>query len=273
MTTLDIAPLRSFTAVVAFSGVRRAAEALHLSQSAVSGHIRKLEKELGCRLVTAQGRGIGLTSDGEELAARAPAILQFHDEAVRALAPPEDDELLVAATEHAAEFVVPTIISTLTTLLPDRRIRLRLTRSARVRDLVHDERADIALMLTSPARGSTRLGTLPVRWFGTDGAPQDRLVLFNPPCAVRHQALAALGRRDHQIVKECSDLTTVLTAVRNGLGITPLPIFGSSPDGLKIFGDLPMIPTATLHAAISGRIDSATKSAVLAAIRGRLFHG
>ncbi|MFE3188521.1 LysR family transcriptional regulator [Nocardia sp. NPDC059240] len=273
MTTLDIAPLRSFTAVVAFSGVRRAAQALHLSQSAVSGHIRKLEKELGCRLVTAQGRGIGLTSDGEELAVRARAILQFHDEAVRALAPPQDNEVVVAATEHAAEFVVPAVISALTTLLPDHRIRLRLTRSARVRDLVHDERADIALMLTSPARGSLQLGTLPVRWFGAENAPRDRLVLFSNPCAVRHQALAVLGRLDHRIVKECSDLTTVLTAARNGIGITPLPVFGSPPDGLKTLVGLPAIPNATLYAAASGRVDSRTKLAVIAAVREQLFSG
>src|SRR4051812_5721183 len=98
VTTLEITALRTFAAVTAFGGVRRAAQALHLSPAAVSTHIRRLERELSCRLVVAQGRGIGLTSDGEELAVRARAILHEHDDAVRALRGPRDDQLVVAAS-------------------------------------------------------------------------------------------------------------------------------------------------------------------------------
>ncbi|MCX2731077.1 LysR family transcriptional regulator [Saccharopolyspora sp. NFXS83] len=270
MATLDIVALRSFVAVAAFSGVRQAGEALHLSRSAVSGHIRKLERELGRRLVAPHGRGIGLTSDGEELVVRAREILQQHDDAVRALAPNDSDELLVAATEHAAEFLMPAVVSLLDSHFPGRRIRLRLTRSEHVRELVHDERADIALMLTRPARKSVEVATLPLRWFGTDDAPTDRIVLFDPPCALRHQALASLRDREHRIVKECSDLTTVLTTARNGVGITPLPLMGPPPDGLRPTLCLPAIPDVTLHATTSGRVDAATSSALVTAIRSKL---
>lgn len=270
MPTLDIAPLRSFLAVVAFSGVRRAGEALHLSQSAVAGHLRKLERELGCRLVSPQGRGIRLTSDGEELATRAREILQQHDDAIRALTLPNPGELLVAVTEHAAEFLVPTVVSLLNTQFPECRVQLRLTRSEHVRELVHDSRADIALMLTQPTSGSTEVATIPLQWFGTANAPHDELVLFTPPCAVRHQATASLKDRDHHIAKQCSDLTTVLTAARNGLGITPLPRLGPPPDGLRRIPDLPAIPDVSLYVATGARVDATTKSSVIAAIRAQL---
>lgn len=135
-------------------GVRRAADALHLAPAAVTGHVRRLEREFGCRLVVPQGRGITLSSDGGELAIRARDIVQHRADAVHALAPLDDDEILVAATEHAAEFLVPTVMALLYKRLPNRSIRLRSTRSAHVRDLVHDVRADIALMLTRPVQAA-----------------------------------------------------------------------------------------------------------------------
>ncbi|MEU1984446.1 LysR family transcriptional regulator [Nocardia sp. NPDC019395] len=270
MVTLDIPQLRSLVAVAAFSSVRRAAEALHLAPSAISNHLRKLEKTLGTRLVTAQGRGIGLTSDGEELVARARLLLAHHDDAVQALAPPGHDEFLVAATEHAAQFLVPAVVSTLNGMHPGKEIRLRLTRSAHVRDLVHDERADVALMLTRPARGSVAIAELPLQWFGTDDAPRDRMIFFAPPCAVRHQALASLAKAPHRIVKECSDLTGVLTAARQGLGITPLPRLGPPPDGVRRIETLTPIPDVTLYAATSDRIDLTTRTHIIDTLRTRL---
>ncbi|MEU1981892.1 LysR family transcriptional regulator [Nocardia sp. NPDC019395] len=273
MATLDIPQLRSVVAVATFSSVRRAAEALHLTPSAVSNHLRKLEKTLGTRLVTAQGRGIGLTSDGEELVARARVILTHHDDAIHALAPPGDSEFLVAATEHAAQFLVPSVVSTLNALHPGHEIRLRLTRSAHVRDLVHDDRADVALMLTRPARGSHAIAELPLQWFGTDDAPRDRLIFFTRPCAVRDQALASLTKAPHRVVKECPDLTGVLTAARHGLGVTPLPRLGPPPDGISRIDALPPIPDVTLYAATSDRIDAMTRARIIETLRARLTAG
>lgn len=270
MATLDITPLRSFTAVVAFSGVRRAADALHLSPAAVTGHIRKLERELGRRLVVPQGRGITLTSDGEELAIRARDIVAHHDDTVHALAPLDRDEILVAATEHAAEFLVPTVMALLHKRLPDRSIRLRLTRSAHVRDLVHDARADIALMLTRPAEGSIKIAPIELQWFGKDDTPQDDIVLFTSPCAVRFQALASLGDRNHRIATECVNYASVIGAARAGAGMTPLPRIGPAPDGLRPVQGLPPIPHINLYASTSPRIEPAITAEVVAALRAAL---
>lgn len=270
MATLDITALRTFSAVTAFGGVRRAAEALHLSPAAVSAHIRRLEREAGCRLVVRQGRGVGLTSDGEELAVRARSILHEHDDAVRALRGPRDDQLVVAASEHAAEFLVPTVVSTLASAFPDHDIQLRLTRSERVRRLVADSRADVALMLGRAGPGAIRVASLPLLWFGTDDAARDRLVFFARPCAVRDQATAVLVGRPVQIVKEGVDLTCVLTGARDGLGVTPLPRMGPAPEGLRHVADLPPLPDVDLFMSTSTRIDGRARSMVLDAVRHAL---
>ena len=44
---LDLAHIRSFLAIVRYGGYHRAAEALHLTQPAVSRHMRRLEEQLG----------------------------------------------------------------------------------------------------------------------------------------------------------------------------------------------------------------------------------
>ncbi|MGU3293250.1 LysR family transcriptional regulator [Williamsia sp. M5A3_1d] len=270
MTTLDITPLRSFAAVVAFSGVRRAADALHLSPAAVTGHIRKLERELGCRLVIPQGRGIALTSDGDELAVRAREIIAQHDDAVRTLTPHGDNGILVAATEHAAEFLVPSVMSLVRGRHPERPVRLRLTRSAHVRDLVDDDRADVALMLTRPARGSVRVAPVPLQWFAHDTRPSEDLVLFANPCAVRHEAVASLARRPHRVAAECVDLTSVVGAARTGVGMTPLPRIGPAHDGLRVVRGLPPIPDISLFVATSDRVDTSLRQEIVGLLRRAL---
>lgn len=57
--------LRSFEAVARMGGVRRAAEELRVSHSAVSHQIRKLEEWMGLPLIERNGRGIRLTEAGE----------------------------------------------------------------------------------------------------------------------------------------------------------------------------------------------------------------
>lgn len=62
---MDIRELRCFTEVVRLNGFGRAAEALHLTQPAVSRNIQRLETQLGKTLLIRDPHGISLTSDGK----------------------------------------------------------------------------------------------------------------------------------------------------------------------------------------------------------------
>ncbi|OYO04210.1 hypothetical protein CGZ97_12700 [Enemella evansiae] len=59
--TLDPDALRAVVAVASFGGVRRAAQALGLSQPAVAGQLRRLEQELGFPIVARQRIGAPVT--------------------------------------------------------------------------------------------------------------------------------------------------------------------------------------------------------------------
>jgi DNA-binding transcriptional LysR family regulator len=65
----ELVALRSFLSVYRTGGVARAAEALHLSQPAVSHHLKAIEESVGRPLFRRAGRGITPTEAGHSLAA------------------------------------------------------------------------------------------------------------------------------------------------------------------------------------------------------------
>lgn len=72
---MDITQLRSVVAIAALGNLSRAAQSLHLSQPAVSAHVRQLEEELGLTLFERHARGMRLTPEGERIHAHALAAV------------------------------------------------------------------------------------------------------------------------------------------------------------------------------------------------------
>lgn len=67
--------LRSFCTLVEVGHFTRTAERLHMTQSGVSQHVRKLEEQLGAELLVRQGKQFSLSDAGERLYAGAQDIL------------------------------------------------------------------------------------------------------------------------------------------------------------------------------------------------------
>src|SRR5262245_338028 len=138
---LDITPLRSFVAVADCGGFQRAAVSLHLSQAAVSSHVRRLEATIGRPLVERQGRGSRFTADGEVLLRQARLILALHDETLRGFG--LEQGVVIGSTEHAAAQLLPRLADA----LPGYQVRFRIDRGVGLRAGVADGRIDLALLL------------------------------------------------------------------------------------------------------------------------------
>ncbi|MEV4755858.1 LysR family transcriptional regulator [Micromonospora sp. NPDC049559] len=83
---LDLRRLRVLHEVALRGGVTAAAEALHVTPSAVSQQLVQLARETRSELLERAGRGVVLTPAGEVLAAHARAILGAVEQAVAGLA-------------------------------------------------------------------------------------------------------------------------------------------------------------------------------------------
>ncbi|AQH03862.1 hypothetical protein A9R05_33265 (plasmid) [Burkholderia sp. KK1] len=81
---MDIRQLRTFVTVARFGSVTKAAEALHVTQPAVSGQLRSLEEELDVRLLSRTTSSVTLTQCGEALLGRAEKAIETFGEFVHA---------------------------------------------------------------------------------------------------------------------------------------------------------------------------------------------
>lgn len=77
---MELRLLRTFKAVAEAGSFTSAASRVHLTQAAVSVHIRQLEEELGTPLFLRVNRKLFLTETGRALLARVEAILRAHDD-------------------------------------------------------------------------------------------------------------------------------------------------------------------------------------------------
>ncbi|WP_281689736.1 LysR family transcriptional regulator [Pseudonocardia thermophila] len=254
---LDIVALRSLVAVADCGGFHRAAENLSLSQSAVSQHVRRLEKTINRPLVEKVGRSSRFTPDGELLVGEARRILAAHDEALRRIGVGDERaSIVLGTTEHAADELLGLVTAALSEALPDSAVRFRLDRSDRLNDAIERGTLDLAMYI-GDVRGedSISAGALPLTWYAAPswerpppGEPIP-LVVIDSPCTIRRRALETLTEHGlpATVVGEAAYLAGVLNAARAGLGVALVAGTGSAPEGLVRRTDLPPVPPEPLR--------------------------
>jgi DNA-binding transcriptional LysR family regulator len=244
---LDIAPLRSLVAVADCGGFQRAADHLHLSQGAVSQHVRRLEGVVGTKLVEKHGRGSRFTAAGERLVQHARQILAAHDDTLRGFVVEQAPQVTIGSTEHAAAQLLPPLATALEEAASGYRFRFRIDRGNRLREGLLTGAVDLALVLNADDPGSVAVGELDLAWFSspTWAPPRPpepvRLVAFDSPCSLRSRALETLAAHSVPAVigAEAIQLAGVQAAVGAGLGVALMATLGQTPQGLVRRDDLP----------------------------------
>ena len=244
---LDIGPLRSLVAVADCGGFQRAATSLHLSQGAVSQHVRRLEAAVGRPLVERHGRGSRFTIAGELLVTQARRLLDLHDETLRAFEVESVETITIGCTEHAAAQLLPSLTAALEASAPGRRFRVRIDRGSRLRDGLANGSIDLALLLNASDPTAIPVGDLELTWYSSPAWSLPRppaavpIVAFDNPCALRTRALETLSSRGVPAVvaSEAIQLAGVHAAVAAGLGVALMATLGQTPAGLIPRDDLP----------------------------------
>jgi LysR family glycine cleavage system transcriptional activator len=135
--------LHAFEAAARHLSFTRAADELHVTQTAISHQIRRLEEQLGKRLFVRASRALRLTRDGEEY---LPAIRAAFDDLRRATArlqrPDREGQLTVSTTASLAAKWLVTRVASFQDAHPG--IEVRITTSPHLVDFQREE-VDVAV--------------------------------------------------------------------------------------------------------------------------------
>jgi DNA-binding transcriptional LysR family regulator len=138
-----------FLAVARAKSFRRAAEALRLSQPALSQHVRELETELEARLLDRVGRTVHLTAAGrvlEEHATRLLAALTDARQAIADLQGLQRGSLIIGASTTPGIYVLPGFLGRFRQRHPGIGVTVRLGNSEQVESLVRAGQLDLGLI-------------------------------------------------------------------------------------------------------------------------------
>jgi DNA-binding transcriptional LysR family regulator len=241
---MEFRQLRYFEAVVRHRHFTRAAEELHVAQSALSHQVRRLEQELGMELLRRTTRSVQTTEAGELVAARARAVLA-ETEALRG----EIDELrgltrgrlAIGAMLFGGELDIPAILARFAASFPDVEIVLREGSAGQMLEQLSTGGLDVTFALEAqPPPGLARLelsteelvvATAPAHPLAGEGAVRlrelsgRRLMSFHRGSSTRQVIDDALARArvEPQIALASNVLALLRSLVAQGIGVAILP--------------------------------------------------
>jgi DNA-binding transcriptional LysR family regulator len=227
---LQINRLRALVTVVDLGGFRRAAEALHVTQPAISQQIRQLSTFIKEPVFLSTGRDLRLSSQGEELLGYARRLVAVNDEAVERFMPPTGEaRLSIGIGDQLAE-ALPEILQSLSYRMPHSQISVRTGLSETLEGQVVNGQLDLALLLQPRAprtATSHELGHLRMDWFGRpvygEGAELP-VTLFTEPSTLRSRVVEVFNASDMswRVAYEGSELVGLRAATKAGLGVSCL---------------------------------------------------
>jgi DNA-binding transcriptional LysR family regulator len=217
---LDMTSLRSFVAVADSGGVTKAAGYLHLTQSAVSMQLKRLEESLDVSLLDRSNRSVSLTAQGEQLLSYARRMLALNDEVYTRLTAKEYEGEIVLGVPHDIIYpYIPPILRAFAADFPRVRMRMVSAPTTRLREMFGRGECDAILTTEEhPGPGGEALVTLPLVWIGAVGGTAWKQrplpVAFCKNCIFRSGVLKRLddAEFDWDMVVD-SDLDNAVEAV------------------------------------------------------------
>jgi len=258
MRDLDSSLLRAFVTVAETGAVSAAAARLARTQAAVSMQLRRLEDDVGRRLLDRSPRGVRLTEAGHLLLPYAHAILGASADARRALSSGEvSGTVRLGMLEDVAVGRLPHALRRFSAAHPQVALEIVVDASAALSQRLSEGALDVligdpALVDATPLVAWTQ----PLFWVGARGFVADptatlSIVAFGGACLWQQQVLTVLRRAGiaWRIVCTSTSLPAVQSAVEAGLGVSVLLEGNIRHDTMRVLGandGLPEPPEADL---------------------------
>ena len=257
---MDLKHLKTLIAIAENGSFAAAGEAIGLTQSAISLHVKSLEDELETKLFDRTTRPPRLNTRGRNLIDRARTIVE-QCEGLSDIATGEalSGSLGIGSVPTLLSGILPPALSAIRGSHPDIRIRVSSGLSADLVGRVHKGELDVAVV-TEPSQLQTGLSwhmfakepLMVIAPEGTAGETDRELLDAGP--FIRFQRYAWAGRLIDTHLKdrgirvhtgmEIDSLEAIASMVKHGLGVSVVPDRAAAdlPRGIKKvpFGDPPL---------------------------------
>ncbi len=274
---MNIRQVETFIAVAELGSFRRAAENLHRSASAVSGHVSQLEQELGVPLLERTTRQVSLTPAGRTLLARcrnALAELRSGAQDLKEEAMLRHGHVAIGCAPSISMQRLPPILATYQKEFPAVTLKLNECFAARMYADLRERVIDFAIGPRLPRMKDFAFQTVlidPVvavlpdtrRWRGRKSVrleelAHEPLVSMSRDSAMRAQIEQAFHARGLRFEPrfEVVHHQTLFSLVENGLGVTLVPAVAvPSHKGRYIVAELkdPVIARELCLVTLKGR--------------------
>jgi DNA-binding transcriptional LysR family regulator len=240
----ELRHIRAFLKIAETRNFTRAANDLHISQSALTVQVQQLEESLGVRLFDRNKRGVTLTAAGKDVF--GPLQRLFNDaqtivEHARDLSSASTGFVSIAALPTVCAGPLPEVVRTFLDSYPGIRVQISDVIAERVREAVLKREVDFGIgalhgrdvdlratplfqdrlvVFTSPGHPLSEKRTVTLREASAHG-----LILPGRASSVR-EAIEAIAHRERLLLDiryETNFMPTALAFVRANLGIAILP--------------------------------------------------
>ncbi len=238
-----LAHLESFVEVARTGNVSRAADALFLTQPALTARLKSLESDLGVELFARSSRGMKLTDAGRAFlpyAQRTLGLVTEGRQVISDLREGTTGELVIGAAPAVSTYLLPGVLRTFRAAYPNVRLGVKTGHTEEVLELVLRQEVNIGLgrpvrhpevelipvfedeMLLVVSRRHPFASRTKVRM---DELASERLILFDRTSSY-HELTSALFREAGVVPVSVMELDNVEAAkkmVQQGLGVALLP--------------------------------------------------
>jgi DNA-binding transcriptional LysR family regulator len=234
--------IEGFVEIARRGSVSRAAEALFVTQPALTARLKSLERQLGAPLFVRHRRGVRLSEAGRAFLPHAQRALEAVSEGRRLVGDVArgGGQLVLGAAPAVSTYVLPAILERFHALHPDVQLSVQTGHSEHVLDLVLREQVQLGLIraLRHPEIESVPLYedelVLVVNQdhafaaraeIGVDEVGGEQLILFDRASSY-HDVTSAFFREAGVVprgVMELDNIDATKRMVRQGLGVALIP--------------------------------------------------
>lgn len=264
---LDLDLVRCFVTVVECGGFTPASKRLHLTQSAITLKIKRLEDLLGQRLFVKTAPPLELTLEGEIVLGYAFRLLELNREMVMRVAKPDVTATVrLGVIAHFGYHHLPLWLSAFKKAYPQIRVVMDMGQTDDLLKSLDEDRFDLiiagagytgmAQYKSAPRLFEQHLQKEKLIWVQAENSKIDPkkeplpLVMFGPQCRFRPLCLDSLQKagRTWEIVYDGGSIHAIQSAVEADLGLSVLTAISLKPgiEQVSKKAGLPPLPSCDL---------------------------